>query len=47
MATCLLRKNPEVKKQLDEYTDILGSESAAYYVLSENNGYGLEFAPNG
>lgn len=47
MASCLLTKNPDVKKQLDEYTDILGSESAAYYVLSENNGYDLSLTPDG
>lgn len=44
---CLNIKNPEVAALLKEYTDILGSENAAYYVLSENNGYGLDKAPNG
>lgn len=44
---CLMLDKPEVQAQLNEYTDILGSENAAYYVLSENNGFGLEFAPNG
>ena len=47
MASCLLTKNPDVKKQLDEYTNILGSYSAAYYVLSENNGYDLSLNPDG
>lgn len=47
MAACLLTKNPDVKKQLDEYSDILGSKSAAYYVLSENNGYDLEYDSTG
>lgn len=44
---CLNIKNKEVAALLKEYTDILGSENAAYYVLSENNGYGLDRAPNG
>ena len=44
---CLNIKNKEVAALLDQYTDILGSYDAAYYVLSENNGYGLDKAPNG
>lgn len=44
---CLNIKNKEVAALLKEYTNILGSENAAYYVLSENNGYGLDKAPNG
>ena len=44
---CLLTNQPEVQAQLDKYTNILGSEDAAYYVLSENNGYELDKAPNG
>ena len=44
---CLNIKNPEVAALLKEYTEILCSENAAYYVLSENNGYGLDKAPNG
>lgn len=44
---CLNIKNKEVEALLKEYTDILGSYNAAYYVLSENNGYGLDKAPNG
>ena len=44
---CLNIKNKEVAALLDEYTNILGSYDAAYYVLSENNGYGLDKAPNG
>lgn len=44
---CLNIKKPEVAALLKEYTEILGSENAAYYVLSENNGYGLDKAPNG
>ena len=45
--TCLRTELPEIKAQLKEYTDILGSYDAAYYVLSENNGYGLEFDNEG
>lgn len=44
---CLNVKNEEVAALLKEYTKILGNENAAYYVLSENNGYGLDKAPNG
>ena len=44
---CLLTNRPEVQAQLDKYTNILGSREAAYYVLSENNGYELDKAPNG
>lgn len=44
---CLNIKNKEVAALLKEYTDILGSYNAAYYVISENNGYGLDKAPNG
>ena len=44
---CLLEDRPEVQAQLNEYTEILGNEDVAYYVLSENNGYGLDRAPNG
>lgn len=42
---CLIRSKN--KPLLDQYTDILGSEDAAYYVLSQNNGYSLEFTPSG
>jgi len=44
---CLNTKNPEVQTLLSEYTNILGSEDAAYFVLSENNGNGIDKAPNG
>lgn len=44
---CLNVKNKEVAALLKEYTKIFGNEDAAYYVLSENNGYGLDKAPNG
>lgn len=43
--TCVLRKKN--KALLDTYTDIMGSEDAAYYVLCKNNGYPLEFTPWG
>ena len=39
---CLLTDQPEVQAQLDKYTNILGSYDAAYYVLSENNGFDLD-----
>lgn len=42
---CLIRSKN--KPLLDSYTDIIGSEDAAYYVLSKNNGYSLEFTPSG
>lgn len=42
---CLIKSKN--KPLLDSYTDILGSEDAAYYVLSQNNGYSLEFTPSG
>ena len=44
---CLNVKNKEVAALLKQYAKILGNENAAYYVLSENNGYGLDKAPNG
>lgn len=44
MACLIKSKN---KPLLDEYTSMLGSESAAYYVLCMNNGYSLEFTPSG
>lgn len=44
---CLNVKNKEVAALLDEYTKIFGSYEAAYYLISENNGYGLDKAPNG
>ena len=47
MAACLLTRKPEVKEQLDKYTNILGSYPAAYYVLSQNNGYDLNLTPDG
>ena len=44
MACLIKSKN---KPLLDEYTSMLGSENAAYYVLCMNNGYSLEFTPTG
>lgn len=44
---CLVKSHPEVKALLKKYEDILGSESAAYYVVSMNNGLPLEQAPDG
>lgn len=44
---CINFKNPEVAALLQEYTEILGDENAAYYVIAENNGYGLDKTPNG
>jgi hypothetical protein len=39
---CLVKSHPEIKALLKKYTDILGSESAAYYVVSMNNGLPLD-----
>lgn len=44
---CLVKSHPEIKALLKKYTDILGSESAAYYVVSMNNGLPLDQAPDG
>ena len=43
--TCLNRKLFE--KELNEYGAILGSDSAAYYLLAANGGYEVEYTPNG
>ena len=42
---CLIKKY--YKKQLEEYSRILGSEEAAYYVLAMNNGNPLTENPDG
>ena len=42
---CLNIKKPEVAALLEEYTKALGSEEAAYYVLSENDGLPLDRVP--
>ncbi|UVX35328.1 MAG: hypothetical protein [Bacteriophage sp.] len=39
---CLNLKNKEVKAAVDELTAVLGSEDAAYYIVSENNGYAID-----
>ena len=43
--TCIIRSKN--KKELSQYTDVLGSEEAAYHVLSMNNGFQMEFTPYG
>lgn len=42
---CLIKKYYE--SELKEYASILGSEEAAYYVLAMNNGYTLDYTPDG
>lgn len=44
---CLNLSNKEVKAAVDEVARVLGSEDAAYYIISENNGYAIDQAPNG
>ncbi len=44
---CLVLSNKEVKAAVDELTEVLGNEDAAYYIISENNGYSIDRAPNG
>jgi hypothetical protein len=44
---CLNLKDKENVKLLDEYTRILGSEDAAYYLLAMNNGFPLDATPQG
>ena len=34
---CLNLNNKEVKAAVDEVARVLGSEDAAYYIISENN----------
>lgn len=38
--------DPKVKQEFDELVDAVG-ENAAYYLWDQNNGYGLDKAPNG
>lgn len=38
--------DPKVKQEFDELIDAVG-ENAAYYLWDQNNGYGLDKAPNG
>lgn len=44
---CLNLKNKEVKAAFDEVAKVLNSEDAAYYVISENNGYAIDQDPDG
>ena len=44
---CLNIRDKNVKAALDEVAKVLGSEDAAYYVISENNGYAIDQAPHG
>ena len=45
--TCIYNPDPATQAVLDKYSDILGSEEAAYYVLSQNNGFPLTQTPSG
>ena len=38
--------DPKVKQEFDELVDAVG-ENAAYYLWDQNNGYSLDYAPNG
>jgi hypothetical protein len=38
---------PEIQAELQKLSEILGNADAAYAVLALNNGFGLEYAPNG
>lgn len=44
---CIYNPSPEQLSALDRYANVLGSEDAAYYVLSQNNGFLLDKTPNG
>lgn len=44
---CIYNPSPEQLNALDKYASVLGSEEAAYYVLSQNNGFTLDKTPNG
>ena len=46
MILCPNLSNPQVKKEFDELVSVLG-ENTAYYVWDQNNGYSLDYAPNG
>ena len=45
--TCIYNPDNQTKALLKHYEDVLGSYEAAYYVLSQNNGNGLEMTPDG
>lgn len=42
---CLIKKF--YKEELEEYTQILGSEAAAYYLIAMNEGYTVDHCPDG
>lgn len=44
---CIYNPSTEQISALERYADILGSDDAAYYVLSQNNGFLLDKTPNG
>ena len=44
--TCLI-KSKENDELIDKYAKVLGSREAAYYALTENNGYTLDLTPQG
>lgn len=46
MRMCPNLSNPQIKQEFDELVSVLG-ENVAYYVWDQNNGYGLDYAPNG
>lgn len=46
MRMCPNLSNPQIKQEFDELGSVLG-ENVAYYVWDQNNGYSLDYAPNG
>lgn len=46
MRICPNLSNPQVRDEFNELVSVLG-ENAAYYVWDQNNGYSLDYAPNG
>lgn len=46
MRMCPNLSNPQIEKEFDELVSVLG-ENIAYYVWDQNNGYSLDYAPNG
>ena len=44
---CIYNPTAEQLNALDNYQRVLGSEEAAYYVLSQNNGFPLDKTPSG
>lgn len=47
MIKCLNLNMPNIQAELQKLSEILGNADAAYAVLALNNGFGLEYAPNG